>query len=492
MAIVINTNTASIGAQRSLNKSVTALGTSLQRLSSGLRINSAKDDAAGLAISEKMRAQIGGLAQASRNAQDGISLTQTTEGALVQVEEMLQRMRELAVQSANDTNNPADRSFLQQELAALTTEISRIANTTEFNGKKVLDATFTAQKFQIGANQGQTLSITMSGARASDFGNNTVSGGAASAGAAGGVAVAAGATFALAANAVASQTLTISGNLGSTTAAIGAASSAKTIAAAVNAVTSSTGVAAIASTTATLSSLSAAGTVTFNLYGLNTAAVPISASVASTTDLSPLATAINATTASTGITASVDAGTITLTSAEGYDIGIEGVLNAGTATIAFAGATAGAVTLGGAVGTDSSRAVGGVSFSSSNSFSVATDIGSTLLSASSISSSLSSVASINIGTQSGAATAISTIDGAIGYINTQRATIGATQNRLNFTSANLATSLENAVASLSQIFDADIAEEMMTFTKSQVLQQAGIAMLAQANAAPQNVLALLK
>src|SRR3989338_8519074 len=151
MPQIINTNIASLNSQRNLNTSQTSLNVALQRLSSGLRINSAKDDAAGLAISERFTAQIRGLNQASRNANDGISLAQTAEGALVETTNALQRIRELAVQSANDTNSASDRASLQAEVVQLQNEITRIATTNQFNGKNLLDGTFTAQIFHVGA-----------------------------------------------------------------------------------------------------------------------------------------------------------------------------------------------------------------------------------------------------------------------------------------------------------------------------------------------------
>ena len=156
MPQTITTNLASLNAQRNLDTSQGSLATSLQRLSSGLRINSAKDDAAGLAISERMTSQIRGLNQASRNANDAISLAQTSEGNLAEISNVLQRMREISVQSANDTNTDDDRTSLQNEMTSLTEEIDRIANAAEFNGKNLLDGTVTASVFQVGANQNQT------------------------------------------------------------------------------------------------------------------------------------------------------------------------------------------------------------------------------------------------------------------------------------------------------------------------------------------------
>jgi len=177
MALTINTNVASLNAQRNLGTSQSNLNRSMQRLSSGLRINSAKDDAAGLAISDRMSAQIRGLNQASRNSNDGISLAQTAEGALQESTNILQRIRELAVQSANDTNSATDRISLNEEVVQLQNELDRIAETTSFNGRKVIDGTMTNATFQVGANAGtsQTISFSIDSARAEDLGTDNIS-----------------------------------------------------------------------------------------------------------------------------------------------------------------------------------------------------------------------------------------------------------------------------------------------------------------------------
>src|SRR5215475_235846 len=169
---VINTNVMSLTAQRNLNASQNDLSTAIQRLSSGLRINSAKDDAAGLAISDRMTTQINGLNQAVRNSNDGISLAQTTEGALQEVTNNLQRIRELAVQAANATNSDSDRNALDQEVQQRLQEINRIASQTSFNGRKVLDGSFGNATFQVGANVGETISVGLStSVKNSDIGN---------------------------------------------------------------------------------------------------------------------------------------------------------------------------------------------------------------------------------------------------------------------------------------------------------------------------------
>jgi flagellin len=174
MASVINTNVASLNAQRNLSSSSTSLNTSIQRLSSGLRINSAKDDAAGLAISDRMSSQIRGMNQATRNANDGVSMAQTAEGALSSSGNILQRIRELAVQSSNSSNSASDRQALQTEVTQLGSELGRIAGTTEFNGQKLLDGTMGTANFQVGANANQLISMTGSNFQTNTYGNNTV------------------------------------------------------------------------------------------------------------------------------------------------------------------------------------------------------------------------------------------------------------------------------------------------------------------------------
>jgi flagellin len=497
----INTNVASLDAQRNLQKTSGGLNQALQRLSSGLRINSAKDDAAGLAISDRMSAQIRGLDQAVRNANDGISLSQTAEGALDETTNILQRMRELSVQSANDTNSATDRGALQQEVGQLQQELTRIATTTQFNGRNLLDGTLNAV-FQVGANANQSISVSVGNTKATNIGNNALSSNGDIT-----TATALAALYSTNTNNVDIQTLTVSGSAGTAnTAPLAAGATALTVAAEVNKITSSTNVTATASTTATLggtaaNALTAAGTVSFNLYGSNTATgVAISANVISTTDLTPLSDAINAKTSSTGITATVSGGAITLTNAEGYDIGIENFLvgAAGGDTIGFTGATGAAVLLSDAAGgaTDSSRVGGTISLSSSQGYTVTSSVNAagvfTSAAGVSNSSALTSVASITVGTQLGANSAITTLDGALGFIDTLRGTLGATQNRFESTMSNLTNVSQNLTAARSRIMDADFAQETAKMTKGQILQQAGTAMLAQSNQLAQGVLALLR
>jgi flagellin len=290
---VINTNTASLNAQRNLVGSNKTLETSLRRLSSGLRINSAKDDAAGLAIASRMTAQVRGLNQAVRNANDAISLSQTAEGALGESSNILRRIRDLAVQSANDTNSGTDRAALQQEVSQMQQELNRIANETEFNGKKLLDGSFVAQQFQVGANAHQAIGITMGSAKATDIGNQAfTTDGTSYVPATAGNDLAAVATAG--GNGIVAQNLTVTGSVGSSTVAVSDGQSAKSIADAVNGVSASTGVTAHARTKAELTTAST-GTFSFSLVG-NTSGgtAQISAQVNDPSDLSGLADAINA------------------------------------------------------------------------------------------------------------------------------------------------------------------------------------------------------
>ncbi|MEN9866374.1 MAG: B-type flagellin [Pseudomonadota bacterium] len=493
MASNINTNVASLNAQRNLNVSQGSLSTTLQRLSSGLRINSAKDDAAGLAISERFTSQIKGLNQASRNANDGISLAQTAEGGLSTAGDLLQRVRELAVQSVNGSNSTSDRASLQGETLQLTQELNRVANTTQFNGQNVLDGTLTSSQFQVGANANQTISVSVASAKSTDIGNNLVlsTGDNTSISAANNTAV----------NNVTAQNLTIAGNGTTQTLAVAANDSAKTIATGINGLSSLTGVTATATSTATINNVTA-GAVQFTLQGANATAVTVSATVSSATDLSAIAQAVNAQSGTTNITAVADkSGNLVLSDNAGNDIKFGGSSGGfDTATIrgadlrdATTGAETGDSTAAAAIGTGGSVTVGGsLSFASSAGFSIATDGDTTLLTSASVGSRLSSVAAIDISTAAGATAAISTVDAALTAINNNRASLGAIQNRFASTISNLQSTSENLSAARSRIQDTDFASETANLTRGQILQQAGTAILAQANSLPNGVLALLR
>ncbi len=504
MAQVINTNIASLTAQRNLNKSQGMLNQSLQRLSSGLRINSAKDDAAGLAIANRFTTQIRGLNQAIRNANDGVSLAQTAEGALVEANNILQRIRELAVQSSNATNSASDRSALNAEVNQLKTELTRISSTTSFNGIKILDGSYNNQNFQVGSEAGASnkISVSISSTAATDIGNyGGIANNASNQEGTGSTSAAASALSATTMP-VEAQTLTISSSNGSSTVDIADASSAETIASQINTITGTTGVKATAETKATLSGLSGNGTVSFTLVtGSGSAA--ISASV-TTGDLGNLATEINKFTGTTGVTASVSGGTLTLTEGSGKDIGIENFANtaATDASITFKGsAESSGVTLttaGGTAVTDSAYATGEITFTSSVAFniksSVANSAGSILNVAAdtTVSATLSAVNAVDISTASGADSALAVLDSALEALSGIRSDLGALQSRFESTIGNLQTTAENLSAARSSVQDADFAAETAALTKAQILQQAGVAILSQANSNPQAVLALLQ
>ncbi len=377
MPSVINTNIASLNTQRNLNASQSALSTSIQRLSTGLRVNSAKDDAAGLAIAERMSSQVRGLNVAARNANDGVSLAQTAEGSLGKIGDMVQRMRELAVQSSNATNSNTDRAALQTEVSQLKQEIDRVATSTTFNGTKLLDGSFTAAKFQVGADAGESITVS-SITNAQLAGMGVV-------------------------NRAATQSST-----------------------------------AITDLTAT-----ALGDLTINGTDIGVLAA------AGTTQerQAQVVDAINRISTTTGVGAFFDSANnaIALTS---------------SATITLTGAAGAQV---GFVAADSATAA-----ASAN------------------------MASLDISSYGGAQLAIQQADAALGQINTARATLGAVQSRFENTISNIQIKSENTEAARSRIMDTDFASETATMTRAQILQQAGNAMLSQANQLPQQVLSLLR
>ena len=613
MAAIINTNIASLNAQRNLNSSQSALETSLQRLSSGLRINSAKDDAAGMAISDRMTSQIRGSQQAMRNANDGISLAQTAEGALNEVSNNLQRIRELSIQSANATNSASDRAGLQAEVTQLLSEIDRVAQNTSFNGVKLLDGSFTAQQFQVGAGAtaNDRVSISsISSARTSQLGG---------VGSTTAATVTSGATTA----ALAAGDLTLNGQqvgASSAGAAPGQGSaSAFSIANAINAVSANSGVTATANATTVTGSAATAFTAvaanTFSINGVNVGAVAAGTNAAG--QGANLAAAINAVGTQTGVTAAADAttGAVTLTAADGRDINIStssaatkttlltqtgfatgnvgiggtttvasgaisgtvvsgttttaavgtftvdgntlftntiasgstgtliadtdldsawaafasantgytlsGTFAAGTAQITKADGTAvvlAVTTSGGAGGAISAFAAAGsgfigttaagtgdtsnhgtVTLNSTSSAGIvvggasAGDAGLSVgTTAASTVSSVSAISAVDISTVAGASSALAAIDGALSTINSSRANLGAIQNRFTSVVSNLGSTVENLTASRSRIMDTDFAAETASLTRGQILQQAGTAMLAQANQLPNTVLSLLR
>ena len=490
MASVINTNVQALNAQRNLGRSSNVLSTALQRLSSGLRINSAKDDAAGLAISERMTSQIRGLNQAARNANDGISLAQAAESSMSSMTDTLQRIRELAVQSSNATNSATDRQALQNEVNQLVAELDRQAVSAEFNGMKIFDGSFGTANFQIGANAKETISTTTANFRTTQYGVNRVIGYGTSGAAVTDANMAAGLG-----NRIAGETLVVNGSLGSASITV-VDSSAKTVAEQVNAVTATTGVKATASTDVTNMVFSAVGNYKFSLKSDNATAVTVSFNLTATTGADALTSAvaaINDQSAKTGVTAAVNtAGTgLNITNQTGNTIYIaNGAGNTNAGTIVAGGVVNGTVAAVGAA--DNAIAISGqLTLMSDKTFSASGDVGESLAAAT-VSSTLSAVNTLDITNFNNAQLAINIVDGAMNSVNYQRAKFGAMQSRFETAIANLNVSSENLSASRSRILDTDYAQETAALTRGQILQQAGTAMLAQANALPNAVLTLLR
>ncbi len=499
MAQVINTNVASLNAQRQLSRSSNAQATTMERLSSGLRINSAKDDAAGLAISDRMTSQIRGLDQAARNANDGISLAQTAEGALQESTNILQRMRELSVQSANDTNTASDRANLQKEVTQLQEELNRIANTTTFNGKTLLDGSFSGQEFHVGAEANQSISVNISSATTEALGNESFTSDKSA------DTTISGAKAGLVNN-VSAQTLSVQGSLGKEDITVGVGDSAKSIADAINTNSEGTGVTATGITTAQLHSLGEEGAISFDLFGQNeNDAATVTANIANKDDLTDLASAINEQSGKTGITATLtdDKKGVNLKNTAGYDVTIENFTTSATIkTFNIQGTDKDGALIGSALGgvmtseaaTNVATVGGRLEMDSNKGFTVTSDVAAeiTLAADTADASKLEKVADIDIGTQAGSNDALNILDGALAKISDSRASLGATQNRFSSTIANLENVSQNVSASRSRIQDADFAKESANLAKNQVLQQAGTAMLSQANASTQSVLSLLQ
>ena len=488
MPQIINTNVASLNAQRNLDRSANSLQTSLQRLSSGLRINSAKDDAAGLAISNRFTSQIRGLNQAVRNANDGISVSQVAEGALGESTELLQRIRELAIQSANGSNGPQERAALNNEVQQLAAEIDRIANTTRFGSRLLLDGSFGTSQFQVGANANETIDVTVGSARSSSLGTNFLD----TDGSITGEVVAA------TSNGISADTVTFSTAAGTVDVDIAADASATAIATAINSTAGVNGLSATAASSVVLENVDFAGTDTISTLSFDLNGTAISANLTNAADLSALVTAINQNGAATGVTASFanpsDTSSITLTSSDGRDIILTDVDSAGDGDdtddtfdlISSAGTTTNAT----ADGANDYTAVGTVRVTASNGpFTIAAGNAEVF---STTGSSFDSVTDVNLSTQQGAQNALAVIDGAIAAIDLQRGNLGAIQNRLLSTISNLQNVAENVSAARSRIQDADFAAETANLTRASILQQAGTSVLAQANALPQQALALLQ
>ena len=494
---VINTNIPSLNSQRHLTQTSASLSTALQRLSSGLRINSAKDDAAGLAISERMTGQIRGQDQARRNANDGVSLAQTAEGALNQMSTILQRVRELSVQSVNASNTASDRQALNAEVNQLVAELDRFATTTQFNGMNLFDGTFGSAVYQVGANANQTISATTNNFRTTNYGTQQIGNNAFSASAVTGTTI----------GGTTGSTVSTSGNIiingagGSATISAAVTDSAKSLAAAINA-NDYTGIKATATTNATLTfNTNSSSAYVLNVTGSNNSNVQISFNVSATQTAAGLSAAVQAfndQSSKTGITAKVNSGAtgIELTAADGSTISLASAGTSGAFSVAgtaASGATISgtdAVSIGGQITLDSDKAYNVAS--SGAALTSGTFGANDMIANSAIIASLQAVTLLDISTATTATAAIRITDSAIQAINNQRAAFGALQSRFENTIANLQTSSENLSAARSRIRDADFAAETASLTRAQILQQAGTAMLAQANQIPQGVLSLLK
>jgi len=478
MPQVINTNISSLNAQRNLTSSQSSLSTALQRLSSGLRINSAKDDAAGMAISSRMTAQIRGLNQAARNANDGISLSQTAEGALNEITNNLQRIRELAIQSANATNSASDRASLNAEATQLIAEIDRVATQTTFNGVTLLDGTFSTQSFQVGANANQTISITsISSARSSALGVGSGSSYSTSLSS-----LTATTSTALTAGGLVLNGYNVGASVSDGVSSAEATSSAIAKAAAINAVSGQTNVNATvdATTLAVTATAVGADTVGASINGvlLGTAGA-VSLSANATVAAGEMAAAINAVSNQTGVTATASGATYTLTAADGRNIAVA-FTTAGDSGLSAA-VTHASINL-------SSSSSAGITIGGAEFAAIGAAIGNTAATA----TVGAGVSSLDLGTASGAQSAITIIDAALNTVNSSRGALGSYQNRFSSAITNLQITSENVSAARSRIQDADFAAETAELTRSQILQQAGVAMLAQANALPQSVLTLLR
>ena len=487
MALSVITNTSSLNAQRNLTKSGDGLATSMQRLSSGMRINSAKDDAAGMQIANRLTSQVNGLAVAQRNANDGISMAQTAEGAMQESSAILQRMRDLALQSANGSNGAEDRDSLQKEMGALQQELTRISETTKFGATSLLDGSFGTKQFQVGANANETINVTLGNTAADAIGANQINGaGTAAAGNSLGDVEAS----LLSANmGTTADTLNING----TDVSFASGDGASTIAKNIN--DESTGVTAQAVLSTRIQGLSASDSGTFNIY--KEGAVEDTFELASYGgDMERLTEDLQA----AGYNAVFDQGLnsgaggidIVATDIDGFEITASPV---GTVEMGPAGALltsgAGALSHSAELHLSSSEKIGisgttvdqilGQGFDGNN------------IAASGGASALNSVEDIDISgvTAENSQAAIEVIDAALAQIDSNRAALGAVQNRFTHTISNLANVQENVSASRSRIQDTDFAQETAVMTKNQILQQAGTTILAQANQIPQAAISLL-
>jgi flagellin len=512
---IVNTNVSSLVAGVALGAQNKKMSESMQNLSTGLRINSAADDAAGMAISSKMESTVRGLSQAVRNSSDGKNMINTVEGASLETVNILQRIRELAVQSANDTNTGLDRSFLQKELTQLVAEVDRISSHTTWNGKNLLDGTFTSQQIQLGMFNNEDISISVDSSASASIGNyevNTLN--EVDLHASAGAAV------------IADNAFTTVGSIGSKSVTATAAT-AEAQAAITNENTAETGVSATAVTKVKLNGLvkagghAVAGSYTMSIAGTNTTATSISFTIDVASDMRALRDALNNVAGTTGISAKMGtsnadvilshntgkdiiitafAGNATGTNTDFHKLVVTALDsdetaqtsgNVGAAVTADGSGFAATLTSKADAPLLSSRTHGTVKFQSADAFSIA-GFDTSALGSGTGTGSLSALSSASLSTAANAETAIRIVDGAIHKINTTRADLGAMSNRMDAAIDNLTNIITNTQESLSHVQDADFASETSKLTKAQILAQAATSMLAQANSSKQSVLALLQ
>jgi flagellin len=478
MALSVVTNTASLNAQRNLSKSGEGLATSMQRLSSGMRINSSKDDAAGMQIANRLTSQINGLGVAQRNANDGISMAQTAEGAMQESSAILQRMRDLSLQSANGSNGSEDRAALQKEMGALQQELTRIAETTKFGATSLLDGTFGTKQFQVGANANETINVSLGNTSADAIGAHEIKG----AGAEASTGLGNVDSVSLDSN---HSTTADTINLNGSTVAVSAGSGAATIADTINGL--GNGVNAEAKLDTTISGISAASTAVINIdkgsattdsYNLGTYGG----------DSARLAEDMQADGYDAVYDADTDTITFKATNVDGMDV--TGADGSGFTVGGTAVTTAGTLSVSSELNLSSANKIG---LSGTTANEIFGNGGTTAIASTGGSSALSSVESIDISgvSSDGAQSAIKTIDAALAQIDSSRADLGAVQNRFGHTISNLANVQQNVSDSRSRIQDTDFASETAQMTKNQILQQAGTSILAQSNQLPQAALSLI-
>ncbi|MNG96131.1 B-type flagellin [compost metagenome] len=480
MALTVNTNIASITTQGNLTKASNAQTTSMQRLSSGLRINSAKDDAAGLQIANRLTSQINGLGQAVKNANDGISIAQTAEGAMQASTDILQKMRTLALSSATGSLSADDRKSNNDEYQALTAELNRISETTTFGGQKLLDGSYGTKAIQVGANANETINLALDNVSAKSIGSQQVKSG----------------TIAPSASGLTAANLTVTGNGQTKTVDYDAGASAKDIAAKLNGAIGGLTAAASTEVKMAVASGAAAAPASFDLtVGSSTV------SFIGVTDTASLADQLKSNAAKLGISVNYDESTKSLSvkSDTGENLKFTSKTAAGTISVGAKdgnGDFPGTLTALSGTANATSVVTGQISLDSAKGYSVAnggTGTGATdLFGGASVSSTKTTIADTDVTDAINAQNALAVIDKAIGSIDSVRSGLGATQNRLQTTVDNLQNIQKNSTAARSTVQDVDFASETAELTKQQTLQQASTAILSQANQLPSSVLKLLQ